>query len=52
VGSAGSDVSQDGGQTWQHFSDVDLNAVAGSGSAVWAVGPKGVIVRLSDTQAP
>jgi photosystem II stability/assembly factor-like uncharacterized protein len=46
VGTTGSDVSRDGGQTWDHFSDASLNAVAGSNGAVWAVGPKGVIVKL------
>jgi photosystem II stability/assembly factor-like uncharacterized protein len=47
VGTTGSDISYDGGQTWQHFSDTNLNAVAGSGDAVWAVGPKGTIVKLA-----
>jgi photosystem II stability/assembly factor-like uncharacterized protein len=47
VGTTGSDVSFDGGQTWQHFSDLNLNAVAAAaGDAVWAVGPKGAIVKL------
>jgi photosystem II stability/assembly factor-like uncharacterized protein len=46
VGTAGSDISRDGGKTWKHFSDTNLNGVAGSNGAVWAVGPKGVIVRL------
>lgn len=48
VGIAGSDISHDGGQTWEHFSDANLNTVAGSGAAVWAVGPKGVILRLAE----
>jgi photosystem II stability/assembly factor-like uncharacterized protein len=47
VGTSGSDVSRDGGSTWEHFSDVSLNAVAANGGALWAVGPKGVIVKLS-----
>jgi photosystem II stability/assembly factor-like uncharacterized protein len=47
VGTTGADVSRDGGQTWTHFADTNLNAVAGSGDAVWAVGPKGVIVKLA-----
>ena len=46
VGTAGSDVSRDGGKTWAHFSDINLNAVAAGGDAVWAVGPKGVILKL------
>lgn len=47
VGTEGSDVSHDGGKTWTHFSDLNLNAVAGSGGMVWAVGPKGTIVKLA-----
>jgi photosystem II stability/assembly factor-like uncharacterized protein len=47
VGTSGSDVSDDGGQTWRHFSDTSVNAVAGNGGAVWAVGPKGVILKLA-----
>jgi photosystem II stability/assembly factor-like uncharacterized protein len=46
VGTAGADISHDGGHIWQHFSDTNLNAVAGIGGAIWAVGPKGVIVKL------
>jgi photosystem II stability/assembly factor-like uncharacterized protein len=46
VGTEGADVSHDGGATWEHFSDLSLNAVAGKGDAVWAVGAKGVIVKL------
>jgi photosystem II stability/assembly factor-like uncharacterized protein len=48
VGTEGSDVSRDGGQTWEHFSDLSLNAVAGGGGAVWAVGAKGLIVQLAE----
>jgi len=48
VGTEGSDVSRDGGETWQHFSDLSLNAVASSGGTVWAVGGKGVIVKLAE----
>jgi photosystem II stability/assembly factor-like uncharacterized protein len=48
VGTLGSDVSRDGGKTWQHFSDTSLNAVATSGRAVWAVGANGTIVGLSN----
>jgi len=44
IGTAGSDISRDGGKTWEHFSDTNLNAVASSDGAVWAVGPEGVIV--------
>jgi len=46
VGSAGSDISRDGGVTWEHFSDTSLNAVASRDGAFWAVGPKGVVVRF------
>ena len=47
VGTEGSDVSRDGGETWERFSDANLNAVAGGGGAVWAVGAKGVVVKLA-----
>jgi photosystem II stability/assembly factor-like uncharacterized protein len=47
VGTEGSDVSRDGGKTWQHFSDLSLNAVAGRGDGVWAVGGKGLVVKLA-----
>ena len=46
VGTKGSDVSRDGGVSWTHFSDMNLNAVASRAGAVWAAGPKGVIVKL------
>jgi len=48
VGTTGSDVSQDGGKSWTHFSDVNLNAVASHGNGVWAVGPKGAVVKLAN----
>jgi photosystem II stability/assembly factor-like uncharacterized protein len=48
VGTEGADVSRDGGQTWKHVSDVSLNAVAGTGSEVWAAGRKGVIMKLGE----
>jgi photosystem II stability/assembly factor-like uncharacterized protein len=48
VGTLGSDISRDGGKTWQHFSDTSLNAVASSGRAVWAVGAKGAMVKLAE----
>ncbi|HLH18831.1 MAG TPA: hypothetical protein VKX45_16550 [Bryobacteraceae bacterium] len=47
VGSSGSDVSYDGGQSWKPFDTAPYNSVAfapdGSG---WAVGPKGGVARL------
>jgi photosystem II stability/assembly factor-like uncharacterized protein len=48
VGTEGSDVSRDAGKTWEHFSDLSLNAVAGRGGDIWAVGGKGVIVKLAE----
>jgi photosystem II stability/assembly factor-like uncharacterized protein len=47
VGTEGSDISRDGGETWKHFSDINLNAVAGRGGEVWAVGPKGGIFSMT-----
>ena len=48
VGTNGTDISRDGGKTWQKIGNEDLNAVAAKGKdAVWAVGPKGIVVKLS-----
>jgi photosystem II stability/assembly factor-like uncharacterized protein len=48
VGTAGSNISTDNGRIWKSLSGgFALNAVAASGDAVWAVGPKGVIVKLA-----
>ncbi len=47
VGTNGSDLSVDDGKTWTKFGSEDLNAVAAKGKkAVWAVGPKGMIVKM------
>ena len=47
VGTNGTDISIDGGKTWKKVGSEDLNAVAAKGrKAVWAVGPKGMVVRL------
>jgi photosystem II stability/assembly factor-like uncharacterized protein len=46
VGSSGSDVSIDGGQTWQAISDIGFNAVAAAGKNVWAAGPGGIVAKL------
>ncbi|MFL6469198.1 MAG: hypothetical protein ACJ72Z_14670 [Pyrinomonadaceae bacterium] len=47
VGTNGTDLSTDGGKTWQKIGSEDLNAVAAKGkNAVWAVGPKGMVVKL------
>lgn len=48
VGTNGTDLSTDGGNTWKKTGDENLNAVAVDGKrAVWAVGPSGFVVRLS-----
>jgi photosystem II stability/assembly factor-like uncharacterized protein len=47
VGTNGTDISNDGGNTWKKIGSEDLNAVAAKGKkAVWAVGPKGMVVKL------
>lgn len=47
VGTSGSDVSLDNGETWTTFDRGNYNAVSFSGDAGWAVGPKGAIARFS-----
>lgn len=47
VGTSGSDVSYDAGSTWKPLGTENLNAVAAKGrSSVWAVGPRGTVLRL------
>lgn len=47
AGTNGTDLSSDGGKTWKKIGSEDLNAVAAKGrKAVWAVGPKGTVVKL------
>lgn len=47
VGTNGSDISRDGGKTWKKIGNEDLNAVAAKGKkATWAVGPKGMVVKM------
>jgi photosystem II stability/assembly factor-like uncharacterized protein len=47
VGTNGTDLSRDGGKTWKKIGDENLNAVQAKGQyAAWAVGPKGVVVRM------
>lgn len=47
VGTNGTDLTTDGGKSWTKIGDEDLNAVAAKGKkAVWAVGPKGLVVKL------
>ena len=49
VGTNGSDVSTDSGDTWKPLGKENLNAVDAKGrKAVWAVGPRGVVFRLGD----
>lgn len=49
VGTNGSDISSDRGGKWTKIGDENLNAVAAKGKkAVWAVGPKGVVVKLKN----
>lgn len=46
VGTNGTDISYDRGGTWKKVGSEDLNAVAAKGKkAVWAVGPKGLVVK-------
>ncbi|MFL6375670.1 MAG: WD40/YVTN/BNR-like repeat-containing protein, partial [Pyrinomonadaceae bacterium] len=47
VGTNGSDITRDGGKTWTVLGKENLNAVASKGRrATWAVGPKGIVVKL------
>lgn len=47
VGTNGSDVSRNGGKTWSVLGSENLNAVQSTGPrATWAVGPKGMVVKL------
>ncbi|MBA3354084.1 MAG: hypothetical protein H0U23_16965 [Blastocatellia bacterium] len=47
VGTNGTDISHDGGKTWKIIRSENLNSVAAKGKkAVWAVGPKGTVVKL------
>jgi photosystem II stability/assembly factor-like uncharacterized protein len=51
VGPGGSDISDDGGKTWKRVDATALNGVEsiaiGRGREVWAVGPKGTVVRMT-----
>lgn len=52
VGTNGTDISYDRGGTWKKIGDENLNAVATKGkNAVWAVGPKGLVVRLTSSKS-
>jgi photosystem II stability/assembly factor-like uncharacterized protein len=47
VGTNGSDITRDGGKTWKVLGKENLNAVQAKGRrAVWAVGPKGLVVKM------
>jgi Uncharacterized protein related to plant photosystem II stability/assembly factor len=47
VGTSGTDISRDSGKTWKTIGDENLNSVQARGkTAVWAVGPKGLVVKL------
>jgi photosystem II stability/assembly factor-like uncharacterized protein len=47
VGTTGTDVTRDSGKTWKRIGDEDLNAVQAKGkNAIWAVGAKGLVVRM------
>ncbi len=49
VGTSGSDVSLDGGRTWEPFSSSGFNAVSTSpDGSVWAAGAHGIIAKLSN----
>ncbi len=45
TGTSGSDVSHDGGATWQPLDPTGYNALSFHGKAGWAVGPEGRIAR-------
>lgn len=47
VGTNGTDISYDGGETWRKFGSENLNAVAARGKkAIWAVGPNGMVAKM------
>lgn len=47
VGSSGSDITHDGGKTWQNIDKLSYNAVQAKGKrAVWAVGDKGMVAKM------
>lgn len=47
VGASGSDISFNGGKTWQNLDRAEYNAVRSKGEkSTWAVGAKGLIAKL------
>ncbi len=48
VGTNGSDLSTDGGKTWRSLDKENYNVVRAKGKrAIWAVGPKGLVLKYS-----
>ncbi len=47
AGTSGADFSTDNGDSWQPLESGNFNALSFSGKTGWAVGPKGVIVKLT-----
>ncbi|RZL63538.1 MAG: oxidoreductase [Pedobacter sp.] len=47
TGTSGTDVSKDGGKTWQNISALSFNAVKSAGSSAILVGGKGQIYQLN-----
>lgn len=47
VGTSGSDISRDGGMSWQQLDTNNYNSVQAKGNrAVWAVGPNGMVAKM------
>lgn len=46
VGTSGTDISYDSGKTWKSIGTENLNAAQAKKNSVWAVGPKGLVVKL------
>jgi len=48
VGSSGSDLSNDGGQTWKNVDKENYNSVSAKGkNSIWAVGANGLVAKFS-----
>lgn len=49
VGTSGSDISRDNGETWSRFDSGAWNAISfANGGVGWAVGPKGRVARFAN----
>jgi len=46
VGSGGSDLSLDAGETWRTLDKENYNSVASTNNSTWAVGPKGMVANF------